>query len=117
MGYVTREMIDRAKERDLLTYLRTYEPQAAISGVWRIVPNKHLREVPDRIDYLFTGCKRPGKGRKCSRPSIVIMIENDLSAIGVLKSFVWFKCVSEYIAIYDIRPEITYKIKEVCFQV
>ena len=27
MGYVTREMIDRAKEMDLLTYLRTYEPQ------------------------------------------------------------------------------------------
>ena len=27
MGYVTREMIDRAKEMDLLTYLQTYEPQ------------------------------------------------------------------------------------------
>lgn len=25
MGYVTREMIDRAKEMDLLTYLQTYD--------------------------------------------------------------------------------------------
>ena len=25
MGYVTREMIDRAKKMDLLTYLQTYE--------------------------------------------------------------------------------------------
>ena len=30
MGYVTREMIDRAKEMDLLTYLRTYEPQELV---------------------------------------------------------------------------------------
>ena len=30
MGYVTREMIDRAKEMDLLTYLQTYEPQELV---------------------------------------------------------------------------------------
>ena len=30
MGYVTREMIDRAKKMDLLTYLQTYEPQELV---------------------------------------------------------------------------------------
>ena len=30
MGYVTKEMIDRAKEMDLLTYLQTYEPQELV---------------------------------------------------------------------------------------
>ena len=30
MGYVTREMIDQAKEMDLLTYLQTYEPQELV---------------------------------------------------------------------------------------
>ena len=30
MGYVTREMIDRAKEMDLLTYLQIYEPQELV---------------------------------------------------------------------------------------
>lgn len=30
MGYVTREMINRAKEMDLLTYLQTYEPQELV---------------------------------------------------------------------------------------
>lgn len=32
MGYVTREMIDRAKKMDLLTYLQTYEPQELVHG-------------------------------------------------------------------------------------
>ena len=30
MGYVTREMIDRAKKMDLLTYLQIYEPQELV---------------------------------------------------------------------------------------
>ena len=30
MGYVTKEMIDRAKEMDLLTYLQPYEPQELV---------------------------------------------------------------------------------------
>ena len=30
MGYVTREMIDRAKKMDLLTYLQTHEPQELV---------------------------------------------------------------------------------------
>ena len=37
MGYVTREMIDRAKEMDLLTYLQTYEPQELVCRKGRAV--------------------------------------------------------------------------------
>ena len=80
MGYVTREMIDRAKKMDLLTYLQTYEPQELVHfGGNTYCTREHDSLKISNTDGIATGERKSDDGKElCTMNEYRVIITETL---------------------------------------